>query len=628
MIDTGSLNFSRKIIDRLIDGLPYAFMVADAGGNVLVSNGAFQAMPGCCAESVAGKKTGDFGFPALREFLSDRDSFETVESEIRFNSAEGVRKFYHCRRSVVFSDDGGVRYRVFTATDISVWKEKERIAAKNESRIQSIFQNINEYIYSVEYENESPFKTYHSPRCYDITGYSPLEFEADPSLWYRMIYDEDRPRVFEFLDSIGTEHQSSYIEHRIVHKRGWVRWVSNTCTLHRDRNGKIQRLDGYILDITSQKELLEQMKKLTIAVEQSPASVVITDAEGVIEYVNPKFTEVTGYSLFEIAGKNPRVLKSGEMTPDVYRTMWETIKSGKEWRGEFLNRKKNGDLYWESASISPLRGSSGDIVRFIAVKEDISQRKKTEEALRVRNQMMEEDLRYAQSVQLALLPTEPPPSDIAEIVFRYKPLEKVGGDCFSFFPTDKGIGIFVGDVSGHGVPAALFLSLIRFASEQSARDYAEQPGEFLRNLNESLTRYLMNYFMTAAYGFFSRTPEGVTFSFANGAHPGCVVQRKNGETVIVKPKGKILGSFKNLFYEEVRMTLEKGDRVFYYTDGIPETRNAANEIIGYDETASLADSSRRDSLAESCDVILSKVDEFRGDAPVDDDIVLIGCEIK
>jgi PAS domain S-box-containing protein len=121
-----------------------------------------------------------------------------------------------------------------------------------------------------------------------------------------------------------------------------------------------------------------QLRKLSCAVEQSPACVVITDLKGQIEYVNPKFTEVTGYSFQEAVGQNPRVLKSGHMPPEGYRELWQTITSGREWRGEFQNRKKDGELYWELASISPIRDSAGVITHFLAVKEDITARKQAE----------------------------------------------------------------------------------------------------------------------------------------------------------------------------------------------------------------------------------------------------------
>ena len=115
------------------------------------------------------------------------------------------------------------------------------------------------------------------------------------------------------------------------------------------------------------------------AIEQSPASIVITDVKGNIEYVNPKFVETTGYTAQEAKGQNPRLLKSGETKPDAYQEMWQTITSGNEWRGEFHNKTKTGELFWESASLSPIHNDRGEITHFLAVKEDISERKRREQ---------------------------------------------------------------------------------------------------------------------------------------------------------------------------------------------------------------------------------------------------------
>jgi PAS domain S-box-containing protein len=135
-------------------------------------------------------------------------------------------------------------------------------------------------------------------------------------------------------------------------------------------------------EIAVRKRAEARLRQLSSAVEHSPASIVITDPAGNIEYVNPKFTAVTGYSSREVIGKNPRVLKSGEMPVEGYQRMWQTILSGAEWQGEFHNRKKNGELFWESASISSILDDAGKIVHFVAVKEDITGHKLAGDALR------------------------------------------------------------------------------------------------------------------------------------------------------------------------------------------------------------------------------------------------------
>ena len=132
----------------------------------------------------------------------------------------------------------------------------------------------------------------------------------------------------------------------------------------------------------------DQLRRLWRALEHSPVSVVITDASGRIEYVNPKFTAVTGYTSEETLGRNPRILKSGETPVEVYADLWRTITAGREWRGELRNRKKNGDLFWEQATISAVRNARGVITRFVAVKEDVTERKEREAALRLAEQQL------------------------------------------------------------------------------------------------------------------------------------------------------------------------------------------------------------------------------------------------
>ncbi|EKD32336.1 MAG: Sensor protein [uncultured bacterium] len=138
----------------------------------------------------------------------------------------------------------------------------------------------------------------------------------------------------------------------------------------------IEIIANEITIFLKKKATEESALKLTKAVIQSPVSVIITDKNGNIEFVNPKFSEVTGYSYEESIGENPRILKSGKQSDEVFRDLWHTISSGKEWRGELENKKKNGDFYWEDISISPILNEYGKIVNYVAVKEDITDRKK------------------------------------------------------------------------------------------------------------------------------------------------------------------------------------------------------------------------------------------------------------
>jgi two-component system, cell cycle sensor histidine kinase and response regulator CckA len=137
-----------------------------------------------------------------------------------------------------------------------------------------------------------------------------------------------------------------------------------------------------VVDITERRKAEAQIRWLSHAVDQGPTSVVMTDVTGSIEYVNPKFTEVTGYTLDEVRGKNPRLLRSGETPPAVYRELWAAITGGQSWHGELLNRKKDGTTYWDDVWVYPVRDAGGSVTRFLALKEDITERKQSEGTLR------------------------------------------------------------------------------------------------------------------------------------------------------------------------------------------------------------------------------------------------------
>ncbi|TAK50486.1 MAG: PAS domain S-box protein [Betaproteobacteria bacterium] len=156
-----------------------------------------------------------------------------------------------------------------------------------------------------------------------------------------------------------------------------------------DDSGAFKGYRGVGTDITERRRAEGELRRLALAVRQSGTGIVITDPAGAIEFVNPKFEAMTGYAFSEVKGKNPRFLKSGAQSREFYRDLWETITAGKEWEGEIQNRKKTGEPYWERQHISPVLDGSGRILHFIAVKDDITERKRAENALRA----SEEELR-------------------------------------------------------------------------------------------------------------------------------------------------------------------------------------------------------------------------------------------
>lgn len=162
---------------------------------------------------------------------------------------------------------------------------------------------------------------------------------------------------------------------------GAQRWVGlSSLPLQDKKKNPVGRLI-IIRDITARKRAEAQVRQLSRAVEASPTSIIITGLQANIQYVNPKFTQVTGYTLEEVYGKNANLLKTDQTPVDTHNSLWQTISAGREWRGEFCNRKKNGELYWELASISPIYGEDQAITHYVAVKEDITEQKRAQDAL-------------------------------------------------------------------------------------------------------------------------------------------------------------------------------------------------------------------------------------------------------
>ena len=221
--------------------------------------------------------------------------------------------------------------------------------------------------------------TYVGPQAIDLLGY-PLDTWYEAGFWEEHVHADDREWAASYCREFVERGEHHEFEYRMIAADGRIVWILDSVSVVTNAAGTTT-LQGFMFDVTERIAAEEKVRKLSQAVEQSPASIIITDADGIIEYVNPKFTSVTGYHAKEVLGKSPNILKSGRMPDGLYEQMWKSIAAGREWQGELYNRKKNGQLYWEHSSISPIRGHNGSITHYLAVKEDISVRKEYEQRL-------------------------------------------------------------------------------------------------------------------------------------------------------------------------------------------------------------------------------------------------------
>jgi PAS domain S-box-containing protein len=206
-----------------------------------------------------------------------------------------------------------------------------------------------------------------------VTGHAPDEFTSGTAKWKEIIHPDDLERVRETFRKATLERLGTLrVEYRIRHRDGGIRWIEDRRQLIYGENGALAHVDGLLSDTTDRMKTEEGLARLGMAVDQAVEAIVITDTKGDIEYVNPAFEHITGYSREEAVGRNIRILKSGRQDEAYYRQLWETITRGESWKGRFTNRKKDGTLYEEEAVISPIRDASGKIINFVAGKRDIS----------------------------------------------------------------------------------------------------------------------------------------------------------------------------------------------------------------------------------------------------------------
>lgn len=299
----------------------------------------------------------------------------------------------------------------------------------------------------------------------------------------------------------------------------------------------------------------------------------------------------------------------------------------------------DGRITWSSSTKLPLVDLEGKVVGTFGISRDITERKLIQEKLREsleeikrHSEAMQHDLERARVIQDTLLPERAPNHPRLKIDYRYNPLETVGGDYYQFFPLGADMtGLFIGDLTGHGVSAALFMALVKFLTDRLSKFHGAYPRQFLETLNHSLLDQMPSSFITAGYGVFRFDESGrAFFVYADAGHPSPLLHRRRENRIELMPQNGMgaLGVLDEFKTDTFEVELEPGDRLFFYTDGISETSNPAHEMLGEEALPELIIDNTRPGLSDTLDEIILTVDRFRAGRSVEDDILLIGCEIQ
>ncbi|MBW1775203.1 MAG: PAS domain S-box protein, partial [Deltaproteobacteria bacterium] len=395
-----ALQKEKDFIETVINSIPDAISIIDIDtGCIVEANEAFISEVGLPWEEIEGRfcyevthNLKDMCGPPYHEcpMLKTSETGRKQVTEHTHHDKEGNEIYAEVSTFPIKDENGTFTQVVHVSRDITERKKAEGLIRDSEERLTQIINFLPDPTWVVDNEGKvviwnRALEKLTGSKADDMVGKGNYEYALP-------FYGERRPVLIDLVRDWSEEYEKEYLsikkeEENLVAESFHPdlghgnTYLLATAGLLYDASGEATGAIESLRDITAMKEAEIELQKLSRAIEQSPTAVVVTDLKGTIEYVNPKFTDLTGYSAKEAIGKNPRVLKSGKHPREYYKNLWDTILSGKEWHGELCNRNKNGDLFWEYASISPVRNAEGEITHFVAVKEDITKRKQMRQEL-------------------------------------------------------------------------------------------------------------------------------------------------------------------------------------------------------------------------------------------------------
>lgn len=317
-----------------------------------------------------------------RDLLS-RPGYSTYREYRILHKQESVRWLYESIHNVP-DEKGQPVFLEGVLLDISRQKQAEETTARQAEQLSSLLEAIQESALLLDNQgrilqaNSTVAKRLGTP-VQELSGLRladllPQRAAGDFTAMLQVLQESSHPLQYETLRS------GRNMQHYLF-------------PVLEPESGKLNGVAMLGLDVTERKQRELELNKLRLAVENSPMPIVITDTQGSIEYVNPAFSQITGYGYEEAIGHNSRILKSGEHSQEFYKDLWEIISSGRTWRGEFYNRRKSGELYWEQAAIAPVKDEAGRIINYVGVKEDISHQKNLERIKADVERIMRHDLK-------------------------------------------------------------------------------------------------------------------------------------------------------------------------------------------------------------------------------------------
>ena len=396
--------------------------------------------------------------------------------------------------------------------------------------------------------------------------------------------------------------------------------ISVTAMPWRDPSGELLGAVAVFRDITAHRNADDTVRRLSNAVEQTADAIYITDHKGVVEYVNPGFERITGYSKEEILGRTPQLLRSGRHDAAHYRELWSTVLAGEVFRGTMINRRKNGEIYYAEMTITPIKDPADAVTHFVAVGKDMTERRLRQE--------QELELGIAGRVQQGLFPTCAPELPGFDLAGAAHPATAMTGDCFDYVATEDGqLGIVIGDVSGHGLGPALVMAATRAYLRAFLRTLPGA-GDVLRALNRAMIAELEEgRFVTMLLARLDARTR--TLTYANAGHPsGFVLGRDGRVRAVLESSGTPLGVSAAWGVTDAEpIALEPGDTLVLMTDGITESQAPDGSLLGTEGALQLVRAHLAGSAQQVLEGLVAGARAFAEGGPQTDDLTAIICKV-
>jgi sigma-B regulation protein RsbU (phosphoserine phosphatase) len=385
-------------------------------------------------------------------------------------------------------------------------------------------------------------------------------------------------------------------------------------------------------------ELAEWLALKDRALDVAAEGITIADArrpDRPLIFANEGFERMTGYPVAEVMGRNCRFLQGAATDAAAVAEIRASLAERRECVVEILNYRKDGTTFWNRLSITPVRDPSGEVTHFIGIQSDVTARRDAEDGLRRSKEALEQDLRLAARVQHALLPPPEVETGRLRIAHAFHPCDDLAGDGVGIVPLpDDRMGLYLLDVSGHGVGAALLSFTLNhllsptvegalLTENAGAGPSVVSPARVAERLNRQFPMDRTRQYFTFVYGVIE--PSSGRFKYVVAGHPAPALVPRVGPPALVAGVGLPIGMIEDAAFEDESLTLEPGDRLYFYTDGVIEAMNAEEEEFGHDRLLAELARWRDRPLRAGLDLVAADVRAWCG-GRLKDDVSLLAVE--